>query len=254
MVAAALGGASVAHAATLPDGFSERTVVGGLTMPTAAAWTPDGRLLVAEKAGVVKLAEPGQATARQILDLRSVVHSYWDRGLLGLAVDGQFGAHPYVYLLFTHELDQANPDRFGPMVSQLRRYRLTAGGDLVEPQVLLGSYTASTCPPPSNDVDCIPSEGDSHSIGTVRSAPDGTLYVGSGDAASYSLVDPLALRTYDERSFAGKIMRIDRTGRGLPGHAFCPQETDLAKVCSKLHAAAKSSPRPVCLPHRASAA
>lgn len=205
-------------------------------MPTAAAWTPDGRLLVAEKAGVVKLAEPGQATAREILDLRSAVHSYWDRGLLGIAVDGQFAAHPYVYLLFTYELAPTSPDQYGPMVSQLRRYRLTAAGDLVEPQTILGGYTASTCPAPSNDVDCIPSEGDSHSIGTVRSASDGTLYVGSGDGASYSLVDPLALRTYDERSLAGKIARIDRTGRGLPGHAFCPQETDLAKVCTKLYA------------------
>lgn len=211
-------------------------------MPTAAAWTPDGRLLIAEKAGVVKLAEPGATNAREILDLRSTVHSYWDRGLLGIAVDGQFGAHPYVYLLFTYELDRANPDRDGPMVSQLRRYRLTATGELVEPQAILGSFTAGTCPPPSNDVDCIPSEGDSHSIGTVRSAPDGTLYVGSGDGASYSMVDPLALRTYDERSLAGKIVRIDRTGRGLPGHPFCPQETDLAKVCTKLYAKGLRNP------------
>ncbi|UUY05628.1 PQQ-dependent sugar dehydrogenase [Svornostia abyssi] len=231
-----------AHAATLPSGFSERALVGGLTMPTAAAWTPDGRVLIAEKAGVVKLAEPGQSTARQILDLRATVHSYWDRGLLGIAVDGQFADHPYVYLLFTYELEPAAPDGDGRMVSQLRRYRLTAAGELVEPQAILGTYTASVCPAPSNVVDCMPSEGDSHSIGSVRSAPDGSLYVGSGDGASYSIVDPLALRTYDEQSLAGKLIRIDRTGRGVAGHAFCPAETDLTKVCTKLYAKGLRNP------------
>ena len=38
------------------------------------------------------------------------------------------------------------------------------------------------CPAPSNTLDCIPADGLSHSIGTVLSAPDGTLWIGSGDA------------------------------------------------------------------------
>ncbi|MBJ7330107.1 MAG: PQQ-dependent sugar dehydrogenase [Solirubrobacteraceae bacterium] len=224
-----------AHAATLPAGFSEQTMVGGLSMPTAVAWTPDGRMLIAEKEGVLKVADPGQTTARQILDLRSTVHSYWDRGLLGLAVDGQFATNPYVYLLFTYEMAPGNADRYGPMISQLRRYRLNADSTLTDMKVILGTYTSSLCPAPSNAVDCIPSEGDSHSIGSVRSAPDGTLYAGSGDASSYSMVDPLALRTYNEQSLAGKIVHIDREGRGLTGHPFCPAETDLTKVCAKLY-------------------
>ena len=35
----------------------------------------------------------------------------------------------------------------------------------------------------------------------------------------------MALRTYDERSLAGKILHIDRNGRGLAGHRFCPTRT-----------------------------
>ena len=30
---------------------------------------------------------------------------------------------------------------------------------------------------------------------------------------------------YDEQSLAGKILHVDRNGRGLPGHPFCPGET-----------------------------
>src|SRR5947199_412268 len=71
--------------------------------------------------------------------------------------------------------------------------------------VVLGSMGTPPCPAPSNTVDCIPADNDSHSIGTVRSAPDGTLWLGSGDGADWSRVDPVALRTYDEQSFAGKI-------------------------------------------------
>jgi glucose/arabinose dehydrogenase len=31
-------------------------------------------------------------------------------------------------------------------------------------------------------------------------------------------------------------MHVDRAGRGLPGHPFCPGEADLTKVCTKLYA------------------
>ena len=103
--------------------------------------------------------------------------------------------------------------------------------------VLLGKDgDVAPCPPPDNDLDCIPSNSDSHSIGTVRAAADGTLWVGSGDGQKYNTTDPLALRTFDETSMSGKILHIDRNGHGLPGHPFCPAETDLTKVCTKLFA------------------
>ena len=100
---------------------------------------------------------------------------------------------------------------------------------------ILGSHDGP-CPAPSNTVDCIPSEGFSHSIGSVRSAPDGTLWVGSGDASSLNFVDELALRTYDTQSMAGKIMHIDRNGNGLPGHPFCPANNGCSTSGSGSHA------------------
>ncbi len=122
---------------------------------------------------------------------------------------------------------------------------MAANGDLGAGTTILGSYSGA-CPAPSNTVDCIPSEEDSHSIGTVRSAPDGTLYVGSGDAAAYGRVDPLALRTYDERSLAGKILHVDRNGRGLPGPRVLP---DGHRPHQDLHQAAfQGLSQPVPLP------
>ncbi len=43
------------QAATLQAGFSESIVFSGLTYPTAVRFSPDGRVFVAEKSGLVKV-------------------------------------------------------------------------------------------------------------------------------------------------------------------------------------------------------
>jgi hypothetical protein len=43
-----------AQAVTLPPGFTEKTVFTGLTQPTAVRFSPDGRVFVAEKSGLIK--------------------------------------------------------------------------------------------------------------------------------------------------------------------------------------------------------
>ncbi len=232
-------GANGAHAATYPAGFEGRTLVSGLNQPTAVAYAPDGRMFIAEKAGRLKVVAPGGSTATQLLDIGSRVNGYADRGLLGLAVDSSFATNGYVYLLYSYELNPLIPDSDAPMVSRLTRIQIAANGTVVNPAnpetVLLGSYTAGPCPQASNTLDCMASDGVSHSIGTVRSAPDGTLYVGNGDSSSFAVVDQLAYRTYDEQSMSGKILHVDRNGNGLPGHSFCPSNANLTHVCTKLY-------------------
>ena len=227
--------AAPAAAATYPPDFEEQELVTGLTRPMAAAWAPDGRMFVVEKDGLLKVVNEGSQTAIQIGDYRNQVNSQHDRGLLGVAVDGQFATNPFVYLLYTYDLQPAIADSDGPMVSQLLRVRVNANNQVSDPTPILGTRTSGVCPPPANNVDCLPSDGLSHSIGTVRSAPDGTLWLGSGDAASFSTVDPTALRTYNEQSLAGKIIHVNRNGQGVPGHPFCAGN-GLADVCTKLHA------------------
>ena len=234
-VAAACLPAASAQAATYPSGFEEDTIVGGLTIPTTAAWAPDGRIFIAEKSGLLKVVNPGFSTATTILDISDKVNDSYDRGLLGLALDSDFESNGYVYLLYVYDVAPLMPDSDGQMVSRLSRIQVSGSNTVSAETVLLGTYVAGPCPAPSNTVDCIPAEGRSHAIGTVISAPDGTLYVGSGDASSYAEFDPLAFRVYDDQSFAGKLMHVDRDGRGLPGHAFCPADANLDHVCTKLH-------------------
>ena len=228
-----------ASALVLPAGFSTVEQVAGLDGPTALAYAPDGRLFVAEKAGRVRVVDAaGRLRPDPVIDISDHVNSYWDRGLLGIAVDTDFATNHSVYLLYVHEANALNPS--GPKTSRLTRIGVTSANELEDPEapetIVLGSVAQAPCPAPADSVDCIPADGFSHAIGTVRADPDGTLWLGSGDASGFWGVDPKALRTYDERSFAGKLMHVDRNGRGLADHPFCPGETDLTKTCTKLHA------------------
>ena len=68
-------------------------------------FAPDGRVFVAEKTGRDQgLRRPRRHDA----DDRSPtsapqVHHFWDRGLLGLALDPDFPAEPFVYVLYTYD-------------------------------------------------------------------------------------------------------------------------------------------------------
>jgi glucose/arabinose dehydrogenase/PKD repeat protein len=231
-----------AGAASYPTGFQERTVADGFTRPVAVAWGPSGHAYVAEQDGRVQVVPPGGGTPQVLLDIRDHVHSGGDRGLLGIAVDSDFDAHPYLYLLYTYELAPLTPDQWDlQMVSRLTRVELAGPDALANPgepeQTLLGEYVDGPCPAPAtNDLDCMPADVDTHTIGTVRSAPDGTLWVGNGDGADFNTVDPRAFRALDEQSLAGKIFHVDRDGHGIPGHAFCPGNSDLDDVCTKVFA------------------
>ena len=98
----ALCTASGAQALTLPAGFAEETVIGGLSQPTAVRFSPDGRVFVAEKSGLIKEFESlSDTTPRVYADLRTNVHDYWDRGLLGIALDPNFPTKNVIYALYT---------------------------------------------------------------------------------------------------------------------------------------------------------
>src|SRR5467141_3913295 len=91
--------AGSARAATLPTGFEERTLVSGLSLPTAITWAPDGRMFIAEKKGIVRVLRPN-GTLDQLLDTSSHVYGIADRGLLGMATDSDFANNHWLYLLY----------------------------------------------------------------------------------------------------------------------------------------------------------
>ena len=93
-----------AAAATLPPGFQESVVFTGLTNPTAVRFSPDGRVFVAEKSGIIKVFDNLTDTTPSVYaDLRTKVHSFNDRGLLGLALDPSFPTVQDIYVSYAHD-------------------------------------------------------------------------------------------------------------------------------------------------------
>ena len=83
--------------------------------------------------------------------------------------------------------------------------------------------------------DCVASDADTHSFGTIASAPDGSLFVSMGDGTPYAGgATGAALRSFNLESYNGKILRIDRSGNGVADHPFCSTETDLTRICTKI--------------------
>src|SRR5256712_9769128 len=90
--------------ATLPGGFQESIALSGLTEPTAVRFASDGRVFVAEQSGIVQAFNNLTDTSPTIFaDLRTNVHNFWDRGLLGLALDPNFPVQPWAYVLYTYD-------------------------------------------------------------------------------------------------------------------------------------------------------
>ncbi len=210
---------SLAVAGTLPAGFTQDIVAAGLSNPTAFAFLPDGRILIAQKSGIVRIWKNGTVLSTPFLDIRSQVNDYTDRGLIGLAVDPNFSSNGHVYVLYVYEHNAT--DYTGPKSGRLARY--TASGDTASPaseSVVLGSLVGPGCDSYPADADCIPEEWIGHSVGNVKFASDGSMFVTIGDASNWNTVNDPALRAQDIDSLAGKVLRISPTGAGLPSNPF----------------------------------
>ncbi len=215
----ALGSVSPASGQSLPIGFVDEQVIGGLTLPTAFTPLPDGRILITEKDGIVRVLKNGALLSTPFIDLRNSVNDYWDRGLVGIAADQNFVTNHYVYLFYVYENDPA--DYTGPKTSRLTR--VTASGDVAAPATqvtILGTVVGSSCKNFAAGSDCIPADSPSHNGGAIKVADDGTLFVTSGDGASFNVVDDDALRAQDIDSLAGKVLHVTTSGAGLPENPY----------------------------------
>lgn len=101
-----------AVAATLPAGFVEEVVFSGLSSPTTIQFAADGRVFVAEQGGLIKsFPSVAGGTPTVVADLSTQVQRFWDRGLLGMALDPAFPATPHVYVLYTYDFNPNTPGK-----------------------------------------------------------------------------------------------------------------------------------------------
>src|SRR5690242_9026133 len=86
-------------ASTLPMGFAESLVAGGMPAPTAMAFAPDGRIFVCEKAGNLRVIQNGALLPTPFLTVS--VNTDGERGLIGVAIDPNFATNNFIYIYYT---------------------------------------------------------------------------------------------------------------------------------------------------------
>jgi glucose/arabinose dehydrogenase len=269
LLAVACVWAAAASAMYLEPGFQARdlplpeatspTWTDGLQKPTTLDFAPDGKMFVAERNGLVlEFDSTEDPTPTLVLAITDKVLAAGDRGLLGMKLDPEYPAKPFVYLSYTydapiggdsddsthtHNADGSDScDETNFSIDCLASGRLSrveidpatsvAVGGAVDPgseEVLVNSWCQQVT---------------SHSIGDIEFDSSGALLMSGGDGASWGSIDygqlgnpcddpPYeggSLRAQDLRTpatpgdptdYSGSLIRVDReTGAALVDNPF----------------------------------
>ena len=193
-----VAGMSSAAAQQLASGINDLTltpVVTGLDNPTAADILPDGRIVVLEYAGAIKVLPAGGGQLIAAGQLPTSIMPI-EQGGLSLAVDPMFATSNRLYFYYSLNGSPANNrHRVGyaimdPITSIVNTATITV--------ILDGLYG------PRN-----------HNGGGMEFGPDGHLYIGTGDTGCNCNCPPGQANNYYATcltNLQGKILRIDRDG------------------------------------------
>lgn len=172
------------------DDLAVKVIAEGLEVPWEMRFLPDGDLLVTERSGHIVRVETATGSVTELATLP--VAATGEGGLLGVALDPEFPAQPYLYVMYTYR-DAGARTGLSNRVS-----RVTLRGDALGEEVVL--------------VDGIPGAGN-HDGGRLAFGPEGDLWVTTGDASRAELAQ-------DANFLAGKVLRMDREGRPAEGNPF----------------------------------
>ncbi len=160
-------------------GHERATVVSGLTNPVDFRFLGDGRILVAEKAGAIRVVEDGVLLADPLITL--AVRTELERGISGIAVDPDFENNGRIYVAYIEAESTRNT---------LARL-VVSGNTATFDQVLLQSTMTSAV---------------NHHGGALDFGPDDKLYWGVGDNAVGGNAQDLTDNIH------GKILRLNTDG------------------------------------------
>lgn len=182
--------AAPSGAATLPAGFAETQVAGGLN-PTTMTFAPDGRLFLCEKQGLLRVIDANALLPKPLLDITGQVDSWNERGLMSVCFDPDFVGNGWIYVYYTHD---RNPEDKSHGSSNNRVSRFTVKGNAADAKserviLELNHLTKSGW----------------HNGGGLNFGKDGKLYIGTGENAN-------GPNAQDGTNLLGKLLRINKDG------------------------------------------
>ncbi|MBU2097409.1 MAG: PQQ-dependent sugar dehydrogenase [Gammaproteobacteria bacterium] len=168
-----------------PDAYQVEEFTGNLQVVWTIRFLPDGRLMVTERPGRVRLiSAQGELEPEPWLSIEDRVFFQGESGLTGLALHPQYPDVPWVYVMYTYT--SANG-----VFNRISRFTET-NGRAGDEKILFDGLAAQA-------------RGGSHSGGTLQFGSDGMLYVATGDAFERQ-------RSNNLDDLAGAVLRITADG------------------------------------------
>ena len=175
--------------------YGSTLLTSSLKKPWGITNLPDGRFIVTEKDGTMRIVTATGTVGGPIAGIPTV-NSAGQGGLLGITVDPDFGSNRMVYWVFSQNTGNGN-------MTAVAKGALSADEKQMENVKVI--YQA---PPAYN--------GTLHYGGRVLVARDGNLIVGTGERSDLQ-TRPLS---QDLKSGLGKIIRITKDGQPAEGNPF----------------------------------
>lgn len=175
--------------------YEGRVLTEGLSSPWGIAPLPDGRLLVTEKGGTMRIVSTSGTVSPAITGLPAV-NASGQGGLLGVRADPEFATNRMVYWVFSEPGAAGN-------VTAVAKGRLASDDTKVEAATVI--YRAT---PAYN--------GTLHYGGRILIAPDGHLLISTGERSD-RVTRPQAQSL---NSGLGKVIRITKDGQPAAGNPF----------------------------------
>jgi glucose/arabinose dehydrogenase len=192
-----------------PDAFRASTVA-TFREPWAMAFLPDGRLLVTEKAGTLKLVTVDTGEAIDVAGVPEV--AYGGQGGLGdVVIHPDFARNGLVYVSY------AEPGERGAAGAAVARGRLVVTGERADLENLAVVWRQTP-----------KVEGQGHYGHRIAFGPDGFLYISSGERQKFTPAQDLATNL-------GKIVRLNDDGSVPADNPFAAQGGVAAEVWSLGH-------------------
>jgi glucose/arabinose dehydrogenase len=180
-----------------------------LTKPWGIAALPDGRFLITEKKGNMRMVSVTGKAGEAITGLPEV-NASGQGGLLGLCIDPGFDQNRTVYWVYSEKLPAGN-------VTAVAKGKLAADEKTIENATVI--YRAM----PAYD-------GNLHYGGRIL-FKEGHLYISTGERSDRE-TRPLA---QDLKAGLGKIIRITPDGKPAPGNPFAGNTNALPEIYSYGH-------------------
>lgn len=185
-------------------------VTSGLVAPWGIAALPDGRLLITEKGGTMRIVTTTGTVGSALTGIPAVDPS-GQGGLLGLCVDPQFSSNRMVYWVFSEAVA-------GGALTAVAKGRLSDNDSGIENATVI--YRANPA-----------ATGGLHFGGRILFDQTGNLMVSTGERSSLS-TRPLAQSV---TAAIGKILRITTNGLPAPGNPSFNQSGALPELYSIGH-------------------